>query len=103
MTAMEITSLSLLLFSVFIIVLGVVKVHTYPGQVAVQRNHPQAKAIEVCSLLGLLMFPFWMAALIWAYAGTIGDPLPAVDETQGATAGAKNADSANPAPSKENA
>jgi hypothetical protein len=103
MTAMEITSLSLLLFSVLIIVLGVVKVHTYPGQVAVQRNHPQAKAIEVCSLLGLLVFPLWMAALIWAYAGSIGDPLPAVDETQGATADAKNADSANPASSEENA
>jgi hypothetical protein len=73
---MEVTSLSLILFSVFIIVLGIVKVHTLPGQVAEQRGHPQVTAIEVCSLLGLLVFPLWMFALVWAYAGVIGRPLP---------------------------
>jgi hypothetical protein len=93
MTGMEITSLSLILFSVIIIVLGIVKVHTYPGQIALQRNHPQAKAIEVCSLLGLIVFPLWMAALIWAYAGTIGTPLPAMDEDKSAAADVKAEDS----------
>ncbi len=103
MTGMEITSLSLILLSVLIIVLGIVKVHTYPGQIALQRNHPQAKAIEVCSLLGLIVFPLWMAALIWAYAGVIGTPLPAVDEEKSAPADAKAEDSGNPAESVEDA
>ena len=75
MSGMAITSLGLILFSVFIIVLGIVKVHTLPGQVAEQRGHPQVTAIEVCSLLGLLVFPLWMFALVWAYAGAIGVPL----------------------------
>jgi len=27
--------------------------------------------IEVTSLLGLIMFPLWMGALIWAYSGAV--------------------------------
>jgi hypothetical protein len=75
MTGMQIASLCLILFSVIVIVLGIVKVHTLPGNIAKGRSHPQAMAIEVCSLLGLLVFPLWMFALVWAYAGTIGRPL----------------------------
>ena len=70
------TSLFLILFSVIIIVLGIVKIHEYPGKVAAARNHPQQQAIFVCSLLGLLIFPLWMFALLWAYGGVIGQPLP---------------------------
>jgi hypothetical protein len=75
MTGMQLASLALILFSVGIIILGIVKVHTLPGNIARQRSHPQATAIEACSLLGLLVFPLWMFALVWAYAGTIGTPL----------------------------
>lgn len=74
--ALNIASLSLILFSVIIIVLGIVKVHEYPGTIAKARNHPQHDAIVACSLLGLLMFPLWMFALLWAYGGVIGTPLP---------------------------
>jgi hypothetical protein len=103
MTGMEITSLSLILFAVIIITLGIVKVHTYPGQIAVRRNHPQAKAIEVCSLLGLLIFPLWMAALIWAYAGVIGTVLPEVDESESASPDAMAKDSGNSVESDQDA
>ena len=72
---MQLASLCLILFSVIIIILGIVKVHTLPGNIARQRSHPQATAIEACSLLGLLVFPLWMFALVWAYAGAIGTPL----------------------------
>jgi len=75
MTAIEFTSLGLILFIVIVIILGIIKVHTLPGRIAAQRSHPQVTAIEVCSLLGLLVFPLWMFALIWAYGGTIGQPL----------------------------
>jgi uncharacterized membrane protein len=82
----QIISLGLIIFSVIIITLGIVKIHTYPGKIAVQRNHPQKDAIKVTSLLGLLIFPLWMFALIWAYSGAIMgsmymplNPLPAKD------------------------
>ena len=71
-------ALFLLLFSVIAIVLGIVKLHEYPHKVAMERKHPQQQAILVCSLLGLIVFPLWMFALLWAYGGVIGQPLPAV-------------------------
>jgi hypothetical protein len=67
----KIVSLGLILFSVIVIILGIVKLHTYPGKIAAKRKHPQKDAIEVTSLLGLLVFPLWMFALIWAYSGAI--------------------------------
>lgn len=60
-------SLGLILFSVIIIALAIIFVHTMPGKIARSRNHPQSEAIEIMSLLGLLVFPLWMGSLIWAY------------------------------------
>lgn len=68
---LEIISLGLIFFSVIVIILGIIKIHTYPGKIAKARNHPQAEAIEVTSLLGLLVFPLWMAALVWSYSGAV--------------------------------
>jgi hypothetical protein len=67
----QVISISLILFSTIIILLGIVKLHTYPGKIAGLRKHPQKDAIEVASLLGLLVFPLWMFALVWAYSGAI--------------------------------
>ena len=64
---LEIASLLLILFSVIIIVWGIAVVHTLPGKIATKRNHSQVEAIEIMSYLGLLVFPLWMGALIWAY------------------------------------
>ncbi len=71
MTKLDYISLSLIFFSVITIILGIIKVHTYPGKIAKKRNHPQEKAIEVTSLLGLILFPLWMFALVWAYSGAV--------------------------------
>ncbi|EFK08223.1 conserved hypothetical protein [delta proteobacterium NaphS2] len=71
MTKLDIISLSLIFFSVITIILGIIKIHTYPGKIARERKHPQEKAIEVTSLLGLIIFPLWMLALIWAYSGAV--------------------------------
>jgi hypothetical protein len=68
---LEIISLGLIFFSIIVIILGIIKIHTYPGKIAKARNHPQTEAIEVTSLLGLLIFPLWMAALVWAYSGAV--------------------------------
>jgi hypothetical protein len=85
-------ALFLILFSVVIITLGIVKIHEYPGKIAEARSHPQRDAIVACSLLGLLIFPFWMFALLWAYGGVIGTPLPAVAGPAQATPPAAKAD-----------
>jgi len=89
---LEIVSLGLIFFAVIVIVLGIIKIHTYPGKIANARNHPQTEAIEVTSLLGLLVFPLWMAALVWAYSGAVVGRL--YDET------GKNDDDGSPTPAK---
>ncbi len=71
MTKLDYISLSLIFFSTITIILGIIKIHTYPGKVARARKHPQEKAIEVTSLLGLIVFPLWMFALVWAYSGAV--------------------------------
>jgi hypothetical protein len=64
-------SLFLIFFSLIVIILGIVELHTYPGKVAEQRGHPQKDAIEATSLMGLLIFPLWMLALVWSYSGAV--------------------------------
>lgn len=67
MDGLSIASLVLIFSAVIIIVWGIVVVHTLPGKIAKKRHHSQAEAIEITAYLGLLVFPLWMAALIWAY------------------------------------
>ena len=71
MTGLDYASLGIILIAILIITLGIIKIHTYPGVVARERKHPQVDAIEVTSLLGLIMFPLWMGALVWAYSGAV--------------------------------
>ncbi len=81
---MKIFCLCLILFSVLVIVVGIITVHELPGKIARRRGHPQAEAISICSLLGLIVFPFWMVALLWAYMRPVFTPLPLEDEAPGA-------------------
>lgn len=73
---MSTLSLALIVMCVVVIVVGIYEIHSLPGDIARKRAHPQAEAITVCSVLGLLVFPLWMFALVWAYAGVIGAPYP---------------------------
>lgn len=67
----KIVSLFLLVFISILLVWGILKIHTYPEKVAKQKNHPQTRAIAVTSVLGLLIFPLWMLALVWAYSNAV--------------------------------
>jgi hypothetical protein len=67
----RIISLILIVFMTITIVLGIIKIHTYPEKIAKQKKHPQTKAISVTALLGLLIFPLWMFALVWAYSNAV--------------------------------
>lgn len=60
-------SVGLILTCMIVIILFIIFVHTMPGKIARKRGSAQAEAIEILSLLGLLIFPLWMAALVWAY------------------------------------
>jgi hypothetical protein len=72
-------SIGLILCCIIVIVLFIIFVHTMPGKIARKRGNPQAEAIEILSLLGLLIFPLWMAALVWAFVRPFTVPVEVVD------------------------
>ena len=80
---MEIFCLGLIIFSVVVIVVGIIKVHELPGDIAKRKGHPQAEAIRICSLLGLIVFPFWMFALLWAYIRPVMTPIAIATDSEG--------------------
>ena len=47
----------------------------YPGRVARRRGHASHRAIDLCGLLGWLIWPLWVIAWIWAYTGPEGEPV----------------------------
>jgi uncharacterized membrane protein len=71
-------ALFLIVLAVILVALGIYKLHGYPGKVAKARNHPQVAAIKALSIMGLLVFPFWMVALVWAYMKPVMKPIEAV-------------------------
>ena len=82
---MKLFCISVIIFCVVVIVVGIVKIHELPGEIARKRGHPQAEAIRICSLLGLIIFPFWMIALLWAYMRPVFKPV-ALESTAADTA-----------------
>ena len=72
---LDYVSLFIVLMCVIIIVVGIWKIHTLPGVIAKKRNHPQAEAIEITAYLGLIAFPLWMVALIWAHLRPVLRPI----------------------------
>ncbi len=59
-----------------------------PGKIAKKRGSPQAEAIEILSLLGLLMFPLWMVALVWSYMRPFSVPVQVVEDLEKDATGA---------------
>jgi O-antigen/teichoic acid export membrane protein len=65
---MKTVALVVIFLVIVIIILGILAIHTYPEKIAKKKNHPQVKAIFVTSVFGLIFFPLWMFALVWAYS-----------------------------------
>ena len=80
--ALMAVSLGLILMCIIVIVLFIIFVHTMPGKIARKRGNPQAEAIEILSLLGLLIFPLWMAALVWSYVRPFALPVEVVGDRE---------------------
>jgi Na+/H+ antiporter NhaD/arsenite permease-like protein len=89
--ALMAVSLGLISVCVIVIVLFIIFVHTMPGRIAKKRDNPQAEAIEILSLLGLLIFPLWMAALVWAYVRPFTVPVKVLDRPTESGSGAEAA------------
>jgi hypothetical protein len=91
-------SLGLILCCIIVIVLFIIFVHTMPGKIARKRGNPQAEAIEILSLLGLLIFPLWMAALVWAFVRPFSVPVEVVDPNNRLTSERGGVPESKPAP-----
>jgi energy-converting hydrogenase Eha subunit G len=51
------------------LLLGVLLLACAPGWIARRRGHPSAQAIGIAGILGLVIWPLWLVAFIWAYTG----------------------------------
>ncbi len=91
-------SLGLILFCLIVIALFIVFVHTMPGKIARNRGNPQAEAIEILSLLGLLIFPLWMAALVWSYMRPFTVPVALVGDSRQGVGTPEEAEASEPVP-----
>jgi hypothetical protein len=77
MDALTWLALGLIFFVIVLVIYMIVALHMVPGKIARKNKHPQVKAIEICSLMGLIIFPFWMIAMVWANFRTPDFMLPA--------------------------
>lgn len=91
-------SVGLILTCIIVIILFIIFVHTMPGKIARKRGNAQAEAIEILSLMGLLIFPLWMAALVWAYLKPFTVPIDLVDHGGRGTSDPEPALAPKPAP-----
>jgi ABC-type dipeptide/oligopeptide/nickel transport system permease component len=66
-----ITFVIILLAAVVVVLLGCI-----PGIIARRRGHENALAIRICGMVGILIWPCWIVALIWAYTGPDRRPAP---------------------------
>lgn len=68
MTGLDYFAWVVLIVLILTVLIGFFVLARLPGQIAKNRNHPQAEAITVAGWLGALMFGvFWPLALIWAF------------------------------------
>ena len=54
-----------LVFALAILV-GIVLLGGVPGHIARKNHHPQASMIHTLGLVGIIVWPVWIGALIWA-------------------------------------
>lgn len=58
---------------VAVVIWLVVVLGPIPGNIARKRENPHSDAIRVLGWIGIITLgPAWLAALVWAYAGTAG-------------------------------
>lgn len=72
-----------IVFLVFLFFFVLLDLAVLPGKIARQRGHPQADAVKMAGILGILTFVLWPLALVWAYhrppTGQAGKPVRKAD------------------------
>lgn len=63
------TSILLILGAIVAVTILLLCFVTIPGQIAAKRGHPNRDAIRICQWCGLLFWPLWLVALVWAMTG----------------------------------
>ncbi|MCP4178516.1 MAG: DUF3302 domain-containing protein [bacterium] len=69
----------IMIFCIGIIVVGIIVIHDLPYKIAKSKNHPQKDAIRCMSIMGLILFPLWLFAMIWAYIDVRAKGIPIVE------------------------
>ncbi|MFT6286129.1 MAG: hypothetical protein ACJAYC_000010 [Halieaceae bacterium] len=70
---MKIFALIVLLVILAVVIWIVVTLGAMPGKIAVQKQHPQAAAINVLGWIGIVTLGVgWFVAIVWAYSKPIG-------------------------------
>ncbi|HVM74488.1 MAG TPA: DUF3302 domain-containing protein [Candidatus Saccharimonadales bacterium] len=67
MDFLDIFSLIVLLVIIGVFVAIILVLAWLPGNIARKRHSPWAEAINVAGWIGIVLFPIWMLALIWAF------------------------------------
>ena len=87
MTGLDVFSWIVLIVIILTGLVGFVVLAQLPGKMALSNNHPQAKAINMASWLGLPLTAgvVWMVAMIWANSKpvTVGVSIDALKGTEG--------------------
>lgn len=64
---MMVVALVVIVALVFLALFVLVDLAGLPGRVAHSRGHPQAEAVKMAGILGMLSGIMWLLALVWAY------------------------------------
>lgn len=66
---MRITDIGTYFPLVFVFVLLYALVGWAPGAVARRNQHPNASGVSTLGFIGLIVWPCWIAAIVWAFVG----------------------------------
>lgn len=49
-----------------IVIIGLVFIAAAPGEIAERREHKNKRAIRVCGIIGVFVWPAWIVAIVWS-------------------------------------
>ena len=84
--ALMIVAAVVIVFLIFFAVFVACELAVLPGRIARERGHPQAKAVQVAGVIGLVTGILWPFALVWAYYEYPSSGKAGAAETEGAQA-----------------
>jgi hypothetical protein len=94
---MPLQSFFIIVLLLMVVAVLYVELAGMPGEIARERGHPEAKAINLLGWLGLpLGFAPWLIALIWANLSIPGSAERTAGDSQSAVTGAESEQESEP-------